>query len=330
VEALPGVLHTGATEKLPLVGGDGCTSVWDPDSPPGDSRRGACVPTLTVAPGYFAAMGIRVQGEEPGWAENEQGAGTMVVSRALAERFWPGENPIGKQLTYAVRRRLTFRITGVVEDVRANGVQKPPVEAAYFPIASPAAAGPANRTDMGGNYLSFVVRSDAKDLQQIGVAIRRIVGEMDPRVPVSDVQPMEVIVAKSMAQTSFTMLLLAVAAMIALVLSAVGIYGVISYLVGQRRAEIGIRMALGAQITQVGRMVVGQSLALVALGVCAGVLAAVAVTRVLRALLFEVSPTDPVIIAVAAAALLVVAMVASYAPARRAARVDPAEALRAG
>jgi ABC-type antimicrobial peptide transport system permease subunit len=183
---------------------------------------------------------------------------------------------------------------------------------------------------MNGNYLSFVVRSDAKDLQQLGAAIRRIVGEMDPRVPVSDVQPMDVIVAKSMAQTSFTMLLLAIAATIALVLSAVGIYGVISYLVGQRRAEIGIRMALGAQIAQVGRMVVGQSLAMVALGVGAGVLSAVAVTRVLRALLFEVSPTDPIVIAVSAIALLAVALLASYAPARRAARVDPVEALRAG
>jgi predicted permease len=330
VEALPGVQHTGAAEQLPLTGGDGCTAVWDPDAPPDDLRSAACVPTLSVTPGYFASMGIRVQGEAPGWAENEQGAGTMVVSRALAERFWPGENAIGKSLTYAVRRQLTFRITGIAEDVRANGLHKPPVEAAYFPIAAPAVAGSASRADMNGNYLSFVVRSDAKDLQQLGTAIRRIVGEMDPHVPVSDVQPMEVIVAKSMAQTSFTMLLLVIAATIALVLSAVGIYGVISYFVEQRRGEIGIRMALGAQIAQVGRMVVGESLALVAFGVCVGVLGAVAVTRVLRALLFEVSPTDPAVIIVSAVALLAVALVASYAPARRAARVDPMEALRAG
>jgi ABC-type antimicrobial peptide transport system permease subunit len=139
---------------------------------------------------------------------------------------------------------------------------------------------------------------------------------------------MEAIVAESLAETSFTMLLLLIAAGIALVLSAVGIYGVISYVVGQRRAEIGIRMALGAQTAQVSRMIVGQSLGLATAGVVVGVLAALAATRVLRSLLFDVSPTDPWVLAGTALVLLLMTVVASFGPTRRAAKVDPVEAMR--
>jgi ABC-type antimicrobial peptide transport system permease subunit len=139
---------------------------------------------------------------------------------------------------------------------------------------------------------------------------------------------MEEIVAKSTAQTSFTMLLLLISATIALTLSAVGIYGVISYVVGQRRAEIGIRMALGAQVTEVSRMIVAQSLALAGVGVVVGLLAAVASTRFLRSLLFEVCPNDPLVLAGTAIVLLLVSVAASLGPTRRAAKIDPVEAMR--
>jgi ABC-type antimicrobial peptide transport system permease subunit len=139
---------------------------------------------------------------------------------------------------------------------------------------------------------------------------------------------METLVAKSMSKRTFTMLLLGIAAAMALFLSVVGLYGVISYLVGQRRGEIAIRMALGAQMAQVSRMVVSQSLRLALAGVIVGVLGAFVSMRVLHSLLFGVSPTNPLAIAGAAVLLLVIAAAAGYAPARRAARVDPAEALR--
>jgi ABC-type antimicrobial peptide transport system permease subunit len=141
---------------------------------------------------------------------------------------------------------------------------------------------------------------------------------------------LEIVVAKSMGQTSFVMLLLVIAAAISLTLSAVGIYGVISYVVGQRRGEIGIRIALGAQASEVAGMIVGQSLALAGAGVVIGVAGTLAGTRLLRSLLFEVSPTDPFVLGGAAVALFIVAAVASAGPVRRAARIDPVKAMRTG
>jgi ABC-type antimicrobial peptide transport system permease subunit len=155
-----------------------------------------------------------------------------------------------------------------------------------------------------------------------------VIEQLDAQVPLADVLPMEAIVAESLAQTSFTMLLLLIASGIALVLSAVGIYGVISYVVGQRRAEIGIRMALGAQASQVSRMIVAQSVGLAMAGVVVGVLASLAATRLFRSLLFDVSPTDPMVLAGTALVLLLMTIVASLGPTRRAAKVDPVEAMR--
>ena len=327
--AMPGVMSTGAISSLPFTGDLGCSSVAAEDSPLPPSQRVRCVPTITVAPGYFATMRIPVEGEEPGWEQNEGGAGTMVVSRALASRLWPGESAIGHTLVLQERRRLVFRISGIAGDVRADGLEKPPIEAAYFPLAAPGTAGSSPTADLGGNYLSFVVRSTNGDQSALGTAIRHAIAEMDSRVPVADVRSMDELVAKSMARSSFTMLLLGIAAAIALALSAIGMYGVISYTVAQRRTEIGIRMALGAKMSQVRGTVVGQSVRLVALGAMAGVLLAIAAMRVVRSLLFEVSPGDPVVLVGSALVLLVVALGASYVPARRAAAVDPAEALRA-
>ena len=159
-------------------------------------------------------------------------------------------------------------------------------------------------------------------------AVRRVLAELDPEVPLTEVRPMEQVVAASMARRSFTTLLLAVASAIALALSAVGVYGVISYLVAQRRSEIGIRMALGARAGEVGRLVVLRSVRLAAAGVALGLAGALAATRSLRSLLYGVSPTDPATLAGVSAFLVLLAAAASYVPARRAMRIDPVEALR--
>jgi predicted lysophospholipase L1 biosynthesis ABC-type transport system permease subunit len=219
-------------------------------------------------------------------------------------------------------------VTGVAEDVRADGLQKPPVEAAYFPIAAPATAPPSPTSDMDGNSLRFVVRTSGGDLQRTALAVQHVLGEIDRQVPVADVRPMELVVRRSVAQVSFTMLLLALSATIAIVLSAVGIYGVISYLVAQRRAEIGIRVALGAPLARIGRMVVLQSVRMALVGALLGVAAAFAGTRLLGALLFEVSPTDPVVLGVVPLLLIAIAALAAFAPARRAVHVDPVESIR--
>jgi ABC-type antimicrobial peptide transport system permease subunit len=177
--------------------------------------------------------------------------------------------------------------------------------------------------------MTIVVRTGTMEPEALTAAIRQVLVEIDPRVPLANVETMERVVGSSLARTSFTMLLLAVAAAMALLLSVVGIFGVISYVVGQRRSEIGVRIALGARASQVSGLIVGQAIRLAATGIIIGLMAALATTRVLQTLLFEVSPTDPIVLAVVAALLLLFAALASYAPARRSARVDPAEVLRA-
>jgi putative ABC transport system permease protein len=158
--------------------------------------------------------------------------------------------------------------------------------------------------------------------------VRGIVSSLDREIPIANAQTMETVVARSTAKATFAMLLLAIAGGMALVLSAVGIYGVISYTVNQRRAEIGVRMALGARASQVGRMVVGQSLRVAAVGIVVGLAGALATTRVMQSLLFGVSPTDPVTLVGVTVLLVTLGAVASYAPARRATKVDPVEVLR--
>jgi ABC-type antimicrobial peptide transport system permease subunit len=176
--------------------------------------------------------------------------------------------------------------------------------------------------------MTIVVRTRASRPAALAGAVRRVVSELDPDVPIANARTMDDVVAHSMARVSFTMLLLGIAAGMSLLLSVVGLYGVISYLVSQRRGEIGIRIALGAPGSLVGRMVVLQSVRLAALGVVLGLVGAIVSMRVLRSLLFEVSPTDPLTLGAVGALLIATATAAAYIPARRAATVDPMVALR--
>lgn len=329
VAALPGVSEAGGISSLPLTSDAGCTALFVEESESSAGNRTPCVPVVFVSPGYFETMEIPIQGVAPGWAENESGTGNMVVSKSLAAQLWPGAGAIGKTIVFQQQRRLVFRVSGIAGDVRADGVQKPPIAAAYFPLAAPTSAGVASRSDFDVNFLHFVVRSNSNDMRKLGTAIRRVAAEIDPQVPVAEFGSMESIVAKSMAQTTFAALVIAIAAMIATLLSAVGIYGVISYTVVQRRSEIGIRMALGARFLPIARVVIGQAIVLAIAGAAIGIFVATLATRALRSLLYEVSPSDPSIAIGAISALLGIAALASCVPARRAAAIDPAEALRA-
>ncbi len=324
LRSLPGVTAVGMTQVLPLDGHDGCSSVFTDTPPTSSSERAACVPEGQVTPGYFEAMGIPVQGHIPDWLENDARTGGVVVSRALAQRFWPGESAIGKGIKGNGGQPPFYHIVGIAGDVRAEGLDRPAVEMVYFPMLPI----PGAFLWSPPNQMTIAVRTRGVEPTSLTPAIRARLAEIDPQIPLADVEAMEVLVSRSMARTSFTMLLLGIAGAMALLLSAVGIYGVISYLVGQRHTEIGIRMALGARVSQVSAQIVKESLRMAALGVLVGVFAAVALMRVLGSLLFAVSPTDPVSLGSAAALLLAIALAASYAPARRAARVDPAQALR--
>jgi predicted permease len=324
VRSLPGVVSVGFGGALPLESSELCTgAVIDVPGPSGE--RGDCVQMMQVTPGYFETLRIPLRGHAPDWAENDLGRASAVVSGAFAERFWPNQDAIGRGVRCCNGVPPFYRIAGVTGPVRTHGLDRSPGQVVYFPMI-PYAKNPG--IEGLPIFMRMVVRTSTSQLGAIVPAIRRVVAEIDPQVPVTDVAPMEQILAKSLARRSFTMMLLATAAALALTLSAVGIYGVISYVVAQRRGEIGIRVALGARTGQVRGLVVRQSLALAAVGVGIGLAGALVTTRVLGALLFGVSPTDPLVLAGATMLLVILAALASYFPAQRASRVDPVEALR--
>ena len=334
VAAIPGVKVSGAGEVVPLgpsndgtaIGGfAGCSglAIENPGSDVGKS--GGCEGTYQVAPGYFAALGIKVRGSESNWSNVEGLTGGVVVTKALAEHLWPGEDAIGKGIKGNGSKPPFFRVIGVADDIRGSSLMAAPAEAAFFPMLP-----------IPGTYLwsppvtmTVILRSNGVAPGSLAGSLRRIVNEINPDIPLGNVRTMDDIVAASMIRLSFTMTLLGIAAAMALILSAIGIYGVISYIVGQRRGEIGIRMALGAHASRVGTLVVRQPIQFAIVGIIVGIGATLLMTRVLSSVLYGVSATDPTTLIVVSVIMLLIALLASYVPAQRAMSVDPAEALRA-
>jgi putative ABC transport system permease protein len=328
IAALPGVHSIGSTTTVPLEGyGTGCSVVWREGRPFPPGQQPPCVSTPIVAPGFFETLRIPVRGRTPTWSDVDSRSQAVVVTQALADRLWPGEEAIGKGIgSNGPKSTQWYRVVGVVGELRAEALDRPPTEAVFF---APTGLRP-NVRDGSVNFLTYLVRSDGVDPRSLIPEARRLLADANSHVPFVDARTMAEVFSRSMSRTSFVMILLGVAAAVALVLSAVGTYGVISYLVTQRRAEIGVRLALGASIRRVSQLVVYQSMRLAVIGVAIGVAAAWVTTRLLSRLLFDVSPTDPAVLALAATALLAVAGLAAFAPARRAARIDPVEVLRDG
>lgn len=323
LRAIPGVTHVSMVEQLPLTGRSGCTGVVT-NQPGAMGRAEQCVTTLQVAPGYFEALQIPVRGSAPTWDQVHQAMGGAVVTRALAEVLWPGEDPNGRTIRCCSVGEGWFHVGGVVDDLYDAGLDAPKMQAVFFPLVPP----PGADLQWLARGVSLVVRAPSMTPAQLFPLVQREVARLDPQVPVTNPRGLDEVVARSMARRTFTLTLLAVAATIALLLSAIGLYAVVSYVVSHRIGEIGIRMALGARSSQVARLVVQQALTLTSLGLVLGVGGALATTRVLGALLYEVQPGDPLVLSAVAVLLIAIALAASLAPTWRAAHVDPSTALR--
>jgi predicted permease len=271
---------------------------------------------------YFKTMKIRlVEGRyfEP-QDDNDSAQRVVVVNQALAKRFWQG-SPVGRRVNPTFSDpKVWFTIVGVVEDTRNAGMDKPAAPELYLPAKQIASSG------LSAN-MNFVVRTGG-DPSALAGSIRAAVREVDSGLPVYGLRTMDEVVGRSMVQPKFLALLLAIFSIIALFLAAIGIYGVMSYSVAQRTQEIGVRMALGAQRLHVLRIIFGQGLLLLSIGVVIGLGGAFALTRLMSTLLFEVTATDPLTYLGVTGILTVVALLACYIPARRAAKVDPLIALR--
>ncbi|HJQ25492.1 MAG TPA: ABC transporter permease [Blastocatellia bacterium] len=322
LRALPGVASAGAVSRIPMAPGDNSGTMTGENSAIGPNDPQVETEMRWASPAYFQTMGITLlSGRDFSDADAEGAPPVAIVDESFVRRFYPNEDPIGKRIKRGGPRstRPWKTIVGVVRSVRNQRLDATSLPQAYFPVLQEA--------DEMYN-LSFAIRVSGGEPAALAESVRGAVLAVDPGQPIFDVKPLRQIVSDSVALKRLALLLLSLFAGVALVLAASGIYGVMSYSVTQRTREIGLRMALGAQAVDVLRLVVRQGLQLALIGVALGLAAALALTRLLKALLFGVSATDPLTLAGIALLLLSVALIACFVPARRATRIDPLAALR--
>ncbi len=317
VGSLPGVEAAGTINHTPLADYSmivycGIEGAIEPDR-----EKDPPLPLGVVSEDYFRASGIPlIGGRNFDGRDRADSQPVAIVNEAFVRRFFPDQSPIGKRIGAYCEKDLCRVIVGVVGDVRSEKLDSAPQPEIFMPYSQG-----------GGNGLTLMVRADTNPTSLIA-AIRAQVQLIDPDQPLSDIRTLEQRIAETVVRQRAIMFLLAVFALLALLLAAVGIYGVMSYSVTQRRREIGIRMALGADRNQVLRLILGQGIRLTAVGVALGLAGSFALTRLMESLLFEVSATDPVTFAGISSLLVLVALGACFVPARRATRVDPMTALR--
>jgi putative ABC transport system permease protein len=323
VRALPGVQHAGVVRVLPLATtiGDFGVDVEGFEELPGRNAKGDW---QIVSDGAFEALGTRlVRGR---WFEPTDTSGSVpvsVINETMARTYWKDGNAVGGRMRIGNPKNPWTTVMGIVADERHNGVTEIVKEKFYIPHSQWHVA-------TGGNLIRnvFVVVRAAGDPLGLARPIRNVIREMDPSLPVANIRPMTEVVSTALATPRLTGFLLGTFAAIALTLAAVGIYGVLAYLVSQRTHEIGIRLAIGANRSQVLAMIMRQGLTLTSSGIVVGLAAAFVLTRLMQSLLYQVRPSDPVTFTAVPLVLLLVALIASYLPALRATKVSPTIALR--
>jgi putative ABC transport system permease protein len=326
LEHAPGILAAGLVSAAPLEGGGSNGLV--PEGRPLESASAINSMLRLVTPDYVRTMRITLRRGRTFTAEDRAGAPlVMVINEALARQAWPGEDPIGKRVACCEPgpdgSPNWKTVVGVVADTRAMGLARDPAPEFYLPVAQ----APRAAWSWLDRTMTVAVRTSGEPISAVG-AVRDAVRAVDPTVPVYNIGTMDQRITTSLSQTRFSTMLLSVFGGIALLLAAIGVYGIISYGVTQRVQEIGIRLALGAQGRDVLTLVMRHAAVLAGLGLVVGLAGALALTRLLAGLLFRVSPTDPPTFAVGIVVLTFVALLAAALPARRAARVDPIVALR--
>ncbi|MDX2030837.1 MAG: ABC transporter permease [Blastocatellia bacterium] len=318
MQSLPGVQAAGVINYMPFAGpgaGTGFEIEGRPKPLPGqDLVTGVCVADRN----FFPAMQIALKrGRFFTEQEVREARRVVVVNEALARKYFPNEEPLGKRITIAMKNEnAPTEIIGIVADVKHAQLDKEAEPMSYWPIA-----------EMPYNAMTFVLRTSGDPLASAAAA-RGVIQSLDPQQPVADVRTLAGMLGNSIARQRFNALLFGVFAAVALALSAIGIYGVVAYSVAQRTHEFGIRSALGASSADLLRLVLKQGMRLAAFGVAVGLLGALAATRLMKTLLFNVSASDPLTFAAISLLLVGVALLACFIPARRAAKIDPMDALR--
>ena len=317
VSSLPGVESAGAINHLPLSSFSFGGWLRVPGRPQVNTNDQPATPIGVVSPDYFRVMGISLRaGRAFTDRDNTESPRVVILSEALARQLFPNEDALGKQVWVPGRGKDTPTVIGIAGDVRHEGLDQGVTPQVYVPYLQ-----------QPPGTMTMVIHTTTDPLG-LAAAVRNQVREVDANLPVYEVQTMEQRLASSVSPRRFNLLLLGVFALLALALAALGVYGVIAYGATQRMHEIGIRMALGAQRTDVLKMLIRQGMSLVAIGVVLGLAGAWALTRVMVSLLFGVKPTDATTFASVSALLIVIALLACYIPARRATKVDPLVALR--
>jgi putative ABC transport system permease protein len=318
VEQLPCVSHAGWISKLPFEGQEEVNSILASGRVT-DPLRAPIASFRFVTPDYFQAAGIPLrQGRFT--AESDAQQHVALISQSVADKVWPGENPIGKQFHQGGDDRPLTEIIGVVGDIRSVALDQPPLLMVYVQTGDVT-------NDWSGSHASLVVRTRSEPLA-LANALRGAIRSVDSTVPIVHLRQMTEVVAESVAVRRFQMSLVVLFAVLALGLAAIGIYGVLAYSVEQRRQELGLRRALGAQVSDLRWMILRQGMVPVALGLLAGVAASLLAGSLIRSLLYGVTASDPFTIASVALVVLSIALMACYLPARRTMNLDPMVALR--